>query len=479
MMRNMISHIGMRILYPFMKHYGLSFLHEKRVDQKQEKLLKEKFGRAYGTKIGREIGVTPQSSINKLPLTSYDFYRKYFVNPREGDFLYPLNDYVRTITSGTMGKPKTFLLPKSAIWDNIKKTGLSNILLHTHDGEKTTFEIGDTYYRNIPGGTYLSGFLTDTLKNQSSVLVKQVPDTSLSFHDKVEYFIENYRDIDIAYMTVTTLLDEVYPRIGKPFYLKGFVTADRSAGVMKEEIKEITGNYPKVTYGSTETMLSALSSIEYPGSFFFDWRILYCEFLPEERAMSLVQAKVEDPPETVPLMEVEVGKRYQFIATPFKNDMTRYVTSDVFECVSKGDSILGTELPVFKFFARTDKLVVLHNFTRIGEEELIYVLKEANIPFIDFTVREELKEAKEYMVMYLEISSAMKVEDITRLLHQELMKFDKDYRDLMNFFKYTPLIVHLLPRGAFKRYLRRKRGQPRIERIGMREALFKELLESG
>ena len=474
-----MSRIGMKILYPFVKHYSLRFLQEDRVSQRQRRLLKEKFRRASKTKIGREMGVTPQSLIEELPLTTYAFYRKYFVNPREGDFLYPLSDYVKIYTSGTMGKPKIFLLPKSAIWDNLKKTGLCLMLISTHDGEKITFEIGDVVYRNLLGGFGISGHLTGIFEKRSTGWVKQVPDITMSFQEKVEYFIENYRKIDSAYMTVTTLLDEVYPRIGKPFHLKGFMTMDRSATALKEKIKEITGSYPKVTYGSTETMLSSLPSIEYPGSFFFDWRILYCEFLPEEKTMSLDQEKVVDPPETVPLIDVEIGKRYQLVATPFKNDMTRYVTSDLLECVSKGDSILGTELPVFNFFSRTDKLVALHNFTRIAEDELIRVLKEANIPFVDFTVRVEQEGAKEYMVIYLELSSEMKTEDVTRLLHTEFIKFDKDYRDLTNFLKYTPIRVHLLPRGTFKRYLSLKKGIPRIERIGMREERLRELLEIG
>jgi len=473
-----MSSISKRILYPFVKRYALSFLHEDRVDKKQESLLKKKFRRACNTKIGREMGVTPHSSIEDLPMTTYGFYKKYFVNPKEGDFLYPLSDYVKALTSGSMGKPQTFLLPKSAIWDNLKKSGLSFMLLSTHNGEKITFEIGDVVYRNIPGGSYLSGFLADIFEKRGSGWVKQVPDTTLSFNDKVEYFIRNYKDIDTAYMTVTTLLDEVYPRIGKPFYLKGFVTQDRSASVLKEEIKEITGNYPKVGYASTEILFSGLPSIEYPGSFFFDWRVLYCEFLSEEKAISTDQTKVEEPPETVSLMDVELGKRYQLIATPLKNDMTKYVMSDILECVSKRDSILGTDLPVFNFFSRKDKLVALHNFTRISEEELLYVLKEANIPFVDFTVRVEFEGAKECMVMYLELSSDMKTEDLTRILHQELVKFDKDYRDLTTFLKYIPLRVHLLPRGTFKRYLRLKEGIPRIERIGMREERFKELLKT-
>jgi hypothetical protein len=44
--------------------------------------------------------------------------------------------------------------------------------------------------------------------------------------------------------------------------------------------------------------------------------------------------------------------------------------------------------------------------------------------------------------------------------------------------KYIPLKVHLLPDGAFSRYLAKKHGMPRIERIGMRDERLRELLSA-
>ena len=471
-----ISRTGMRILYPFVKYYALRFLHESRVEQKQERLLRKKLVRLSKTRIGRELGVTPDSAIEQLPFTSYGFYRPFYLNPQEGDFMYPLDDYVKTITSGSMGKPKAFLMPRSGMWDNIMKTGLSLFFISTHDGERITFEIGDVIYRNMAGGTHMGGFFDDIYKRRSTEWAKLVPDVNMTFHDKVEYFIENYRDIDIAYMPVTTLLDEVYPRIGEPFYLKGFITQDRSAGVFKDRIKEITGNYPKVNYGSTESFFIGLPSIEHPGGFLFDWRIAYFEFLPEENAIEPDREKVEDPPETLRMKEVEVGERYQLVVTPFRNDMTRYVMPDLLECIGTGDAILGTDQLVFSFYARADRLVVLHNFTRIAEEELLQVLRDADIPFVELTARVEREGAKEYMAMYLELSSPMEAEELFARVHQELMKFDKDWRDLTDGMKYTPLKIHVLPKGTFREYLRKKEGMPRIERIGMRDDRLTELL---
>jgi hypothetical protein len=473
-----IGQLTSRAISPFLKRYALSFLHEKNIQRKQEQLLRKKFRKIQYTSIGKKIGVQLNSSVERLPLTSYEFYKQYFDHPNEGDMMFPIDDYVKAMTSGSMGKPKTYLLPKTGIWDNLMKTGLSIMFLATHDGEKITFEFGDTVYRNIPGGSYISGFLADTFQDRRSNWVKQVPKLDLNYHEKVDYFVTNYQNIDVAYMTVTSLLDDIYPKIGRPFKLKGLITQDRSASVFKEKIKEVAGTYPKVTYGSTETFLSGLSSIEFPGCFFLDWRIMFCEFIPEEKAVDIGDAFLEEPPETISLMEVEAGKKYQLITTPFKNDMTRYITPDIFECVSNGDSVLGTELPIFSFYTRKDKLITLHNFTRISEEELLQVLQDAEIPYTDFTTEVELSGAKEYLTIYIELSTHMEVSEVTQRINDELLKVDKDWRDLTSFMRYTPLKVHLLPNGAFSRYLGKKDGLPRIERIGMRDERLKVLLNS-
>jgi len=473
-----LSPVLPQILFRFMKPYALGFLDEKRFNEKQRSLLEKKFRQLCKTTVGKRIGITESSTIEQLPLTSYSLYEKCFKNPTQGDLLYPIEDYVKVMTSGTLSKPKTFLTPRIFLEDCNRKSSFSTLLLSTHDGEKITFKVGDVVYTNIASAPYVSGHILKTYKSKSSGWVKILPeDANMAFHEKVEYFIEHHKEIDIAFMQVTTLLDEIYQRIGEPFHLKGFITSDRTAGVFKEKIKKITGSYPKVNYGSTETGMCTVPSIEYPGSFILDWRVVYFEFLSEKNAVVFNEPKTKAPTETIQLEEVETKKRYQPVITPFKNELTRYVMPDIFECVSKGDAILGTELPVFKFYARVDRIISLHNFTRIAEEEILHILKKANIPFIDFTARVEFGGAKQYLAIYLEPAIKLKEEEVKERLHEQFMHFDKDYRALTKLFKYKPLIVHLLPKGTFKRYLRRKKGAPRIERIGMSEQNLKELIK--
>jgi hypothetical protein len=459
-----------------LKRYSTNFLHEQNIGLKLQQSIEKKISVASKTTIGKELGMTASSSPEELPITNYDFYKPYFEEPHEGDFMYPLRDYVNVSTSGTMGKPKTFLLPESGLRDNMRKTGFTSIWIYSHDGEESRFEAGDVVYTNVPGGSHLAAYNARIGAKQNTGLVSQCPDPDLPFQRKVDHFVENVEDIAMAYMTVTTLIDEVYPRIGEPFYLKGFMTQDSSAGVLKEEIKKITGNYPKVTYGSTETLASTLASIQHPGCFFFDWRVIYPEFIPEDNQIPFDVPLVKEPSETTPMMDVKVGARYQLIATLFKTDITRYAMPDILECVSKGDDILGVEAPMFKYYSRADNLIVLHNFTRIAEDELVQVLMEAEIPFVDFTARKELDGARDHMAMYIELLTPMSEEEAYRRIYEKMMDYDKDWRDLTNFLKYAPLKLRILNRGTFNKYLRSKPGMPRINRIGMREERLQELL---
>jgi hypothetical protein len=70
----------------------------------------------------------------------------------------------------------------------------------------------------------------------------------------------------------------------------------------------------------------------------------------------------------------------------------------------------------------------------------------------------------------------MEAEEVTDRIHEELLRVDKDWRDLTDFMRYKPLKVVLLPRRTFVNYLSKRVGMPRIERINMKDEWFKQLL---
>jgi len=456
-----------RLMKPFLQHYAMSWLSDAGYKDRIDGQIRGHIRKVAQTGIGRKLGVTPDTPIREVPFTHYDFYHPFFDNPKDGDFIYPLQDYLRVLTSGTMGKPKTFLLPKTGLWNSIQKTGMTFQFLCTHDGQKVTYEVGDVVYHNMPGGQFISGFYYDIITEKHVGWIEEVPDPNLSFQDKVDYFLAHYKEIDIAYMTVTTLLDQICPRIKEPIRLKAFLTTDRSAYALKDRIKEVTGSYPKTIFGSTETMFIALPSIEYPGCFFFDWRVVYPEFLPERIRLENNEETTDPVEEVVPMTDVKVGEIYQLITTPYGNDLVRYAMPDLVECVALNDRVIGSSIPVFRYYARADNLIVLHNFTRINEDELIDVLNRSGIGYVDFTALREIDYSREYMKMYIELKEPLNVEEASTRINKQLLEYDKDWRDLSDMLQYYPLKVELLPKGTFNRYLQRKTGNPKISRINM------------
>lgn len=237
------------------------------------------------------------------------------------------------------------------------------------------------------------------------------------------------------------------PAINKQINLKGLITQDSLvANKFKEKIKEFTGVYPKTTYGSTETLMCSFPSVSHPLGFIFDWRRGIFEF------NSIKQRKIHKD-KLLRIDEVKVGEIYQPIFTSFDSEITRYIIGDYLKCVSKGDDILGTDFPVFKYYSRGEKTISIQNFTRISEAELMAALDNAEIPYIDFTARVDIRGKMEYAMIYLEFSRDMPVKDIRKRIHKELYKIDQDYRSLVDFFDYTPIKVEVVPKGTIAEFL--------------------------
>ncbi len=467
-----------RLIKPLLKRNAINFLNTENVQAKSEALIRKKLSKLGSCNIGRSLGAGSGAKIDDLPITGYDYYLPYFKNPKEGDFMHPLKNYVKTYTSGTMGKPKVYLMPQTAFKENLKNAGLSLMFIITHDGEKTTIDVGDTIYTNMPGGSFVAGFMGDSFKRDHSSFLHMVPPdaNSMGFQEKVDYFINNHKNIDIAYMTVTSFMDEIVPKVKEPIQLKGFLTQDIAAGPLKEDIRSVSGTYPGTIFASTEGMLMGLPSVQYPGSFFFDWRVVYPEFIKEDEALSVDIGALHEHPEVLKMSELKPGERYQLVISPMFNDMTRYVTPDILECIATGDDNLGAEIPIFKYYSRADRILVLHNFTRISEEEMVIVLKNSGMPFVDFTVQKTLEGAREYLHLYIELKDDVPHDELYSKVNEALLEFDKDWRDLTRFLNYTPLRVTVLSKDTFAKFLHNKHGMARIARIGMRPERFQELL---
>jgi len=331
-------------------------LPRERIMERQEALVKKKFGALERTDIGKKLGVKKNSQIKDLPLTSYEFYQPYFTDPAQSAFMYPIGEYNRTMTSATSGAPKWFMTPNKKIQD-VRKTMFTSFLAFSHDGDRFQMKYGDTVYINVAPQPYAGGLVLSEEDSSPSTL-NIVPNLNLPYRDKVDYFIRNYEKIDSAATLAASLVSQIIPAVKKPLKLKGLGVFDTVvAETYYEELEDFAGIPPRTVYTSTETLLPSLPSVEHRLSFIMDWRCGLFEFIP------LHDGKVSD--QVKDLYDVEVGGIYKVVYTSFLDELTRYDTKDSFECIALSDEILGVEAPVFKFHSRVDKVIDI-GLTQLG-----------------------------------------------------------------------------------------------------------------
>lgn len=456
-----------RVLKPFQIPLGEAI-------EKQEKMLKKKFKKIESTEIGRKLGVKRETNLQELSITDYEFYEPFFNNPSPNAFMYPLETYERIRTSGTSGKEKWFMLPRTYIMKSAFETAMLCSLLSTHDGNKITLEYGDTIYVNTASRPFAAAVLTSVASGRKGKfpLFNIVPSFNLPFEDKIRFFVNNCEKIDLAVMQASILVSLIMPAVKKKIKMKGIFCPDTAIAMAHfDEISRFAGIPPRTIYSSTETMVCSLPSIQHPLGFFLDWRRGIFEFIHLKNGTA-------DENRIVTIDEVEVGRVYQIIYTGLETELTRYNTLNAFKCIAKGDDLLGIDHPIFKFYTRLEKTISLHNFTRISEDELITAFNESGIPFVEFTAREEVEKGLEYLIIYIETTEDRRAEEIQELIHGQLYNMDTDYKDLVDFYGYIPVRVRLVPRGVFAKYLTTKMAAiSKVDRIKMHDEEFRRLIQ--
>lgn len=440
--------------------------------EKQEKRLQEKFRRMANTNIGAKLGILAGTKIGSISFTDYEFYEPFYSNPSMGSLMYRIEDYARIKTSGTTGTSKWFLIPRKSMRKVLRETALPVIFSLFHDGEKITLEYGDTLYLDLGPAPFLSGSMFNMGSSEKRApFLNLVPNINLSFKEKVDFFILNYRQINAAWFMASTIVTRVMPAIDKPIKLKGLMLIDDSvARAYKSEITKFFDTKPKTLYASTETIAPTIPSVQYSMGFIFDPRRGIFEF----DKIGKTQNDKETP---VGLNEIKVGNVYRLIYTDLIGELTRYNTASSFKCIAKGDDIIGSDFPVFEYHSRLDKSLSMMNFTRIDENELIQAFQGTGIQFMDFTARVERKAEFEYLNIYIELLGRNSEKEVEREIHKQLYSIDQDYKMLSDLFGYNPVRVVSLPTGVFAKYLEDRKGAyPKVCRIDMNKEDFDILM---
>lgn len=264
--------------------------------------------------------------------------------------------------------------------------------------------------------------------------------------------------------------------------VKGIVAGGMDTAFYSDAIEAYWGRKPLEGYGGTEMGGVALQAWNNKGMTFLpDCNFL--EFIPEEDFFKSVSDPDYQPP-TRRLDEVELGV-YELVITNFHGGVfIRYRTGDLIKIISFGDEELGIDIPQMSFHARADGVVDVAGFTRLTEKAVWQAIEESGAPYVDWAIRKEYVEGKSMLHLYLELREEVGDKDIKVSIHQSLKEKDAGYAALENMLDFDPLIVTVLPPGAFARYMEEMRASGadlahiKPPRINPKEEVVNRLLSS-
>ncbi len=243
--------------------------------------------------------------------------------------------------------------------------------------------------------------------------------------------------------------------------LKGILGSGTDATIFKNVIKDTWGLYPLDVYVSTEGSMIATQAWDYDAMTFIP-NMNYYEFIPEAEYEKWKENRSYIP-RTVLLDEVQPNSKYELVISNFHGaPLIRYRTGDIIRITSLRNKKLNIELPQMEFEARMDDVIDIGAFARLTEKVIWQAISNTSIPYVDWVARKEQKEDKSVLHVHLEPKGDIKLPEdtIARAIYTELKKMDEGfiYGDVETVLNTMPVMVTLLPKGAFENYINLRRS---------------------
>jgi hypothetical protein len=246
----------------------------------------------------------------------------------------------------------------------------------------------------------------------------------------------------------------------------GITSGGTDSIVMRDRILEYWGRYPLDTYTCTEGAVIATQTWNYRDLTFIPY-LNFLEFIPERDATSAC-SNTNRFPRTLLLDEVEPGQVYELVITNFHGGpMTRYRIGDMVRITSMKDEQTGIPTPQMAFERRADDLIDLGGFIRLTEKTIWKAIENSGIPYVDWVARKRTGE-RPVLELYIEPSSGLTISEsiAAARIFTEIRRLDERVNSSSIYDSYcsmvgnTPVVVQLLPNGAFERYTetQRRRG---------------------
>lgn len=236
---------------------------------------------------------------------------------------------------------------------------------------------------------------------------------------------------------------------------KAILTGGTDAAIYKDDIIYYWGKKPFEMYVSTEAPIIGLH--------YWNKKLLtpiplcaFWEFIPEEESFKSREGNNHQPA-TVLLDELEAGKIYEVVLTQFYGmPLLRYRLGDLIQVIALSDDDTGVRLPQFVFHGRVGDTIDLAGLTRLTERVIWQAIANSGVKYEEWSACKEYNQNKTSLRLYLELKEEREIDEIERLIDEQLKILDVDYKDIDSYLELQPVKVTLLHKGTFERYYQEK-----------------------
>lgn len=460
----------------------------------QEQLLMDHIDLVYDSPLAKKFMPQKPKDVSEfrqlVPLTTYDNYAAYLSQKNEG--VLAVKPYYWVHTSGRGGTFKWAPYTEGGIENFVRLCATTTILACTTMKGEVNIGRGLRVLQNMPPAPYISGITSQLLEEYLDCRTmppsKKYQDAT--FEERMQagfqMALRNGVDMLVSLTSVLVKMGErftessgqlkfsrrmLHPRIlwtlirallrskraGRPILpkdlwpVKGLICYGTDTAIYREQLIYYWGKEPFETYATTETGVLAVQAWNRKSMTFVP-SSCFLEFAPEEEWRKSRENK-DYQPSTILLNEVKPGERYEIIVTSFYGmPFLRYRLGDLIKIVALKDKETGINLPQMVFESRADGIIDIAGFTRLDEKTIWQAIFNTGIKNEDWSARKEYDNDKPIIHLYIELKEEMDVKELERLIHQELLSLNRDYKDLEGMLGMRPLRVTVLPKGSFQRY---------------------------
>jgi hypothetical protein len=484
------------------KHCGFISISRNEFRDIQKRLILEQITFLGASKIGRKLmGEKIPASLEEYrqitPLTTYADYSEILMNKKEEGL--PEKPYVWAQTSGRSSDLGSKWIPYTkAMYDHLSDHVIAGMLLASCSQKgDVKLERNDKFLMAMAPPPYITGYACRSIQENLEVIFlpeleegekmaygeRVATGFRLAMREGLDYFMgvsvvlarmgEQFEQQSsnskpskellhlpsLWRLLKALVISKIQKRNILPkdiWHLKGIMTGGTDTEIYKDRIEYYWGRKPLEGFACTEGGELAVQAWNYKGMVFFP-DTAFLEFIPMEE----YQKNKDDPsyqPKTLLYDELDLGI-YELVFSNFNGGvLVRYRLGDFFEVISNEDKETGSELPQMRFYSRSSDIIDLGSFITLTERDIWNTIEATGLKYNDWVARKQITEAYPTLHLYIELAKdgSIPEEKVQEMIRQSFSARYSDYNDMKEMLSVEPVLVTLIPSGAFAAYMKSK-----------------------